>query len=66
MMDGSMTKEEVLEMLDDMERTVIQSSGFIAGFVTEGFVLSMIRRKKAEVEGMAGRDGRREDADAGL
>lgn len=26
MMDGSMTKEEVLEMLDDMERTVMLHS----------------------------------------
>lgn len=45
-----MTKKEVLEMLDDMEERVLRSNGFIAGFVTQGFILKLIDRKRAEVE----------------
>lgn len=45
-----MTKKEVLEMLDDMEGRILHSNGFIAGFVTQGFILELIDRKRAEVE----------------
>lgn len=45
-----MTKKEVLEMLDDMEERILRSNGFIAGFVTQGFILKLIDRKRAEVE----------------
>ena len=38
-----MTKKEVLEMLDDMEERVLRSNGFIAGFVTQGFILNVCR-----------------------
>ena len=44
-----MTKMEVMEMLDEMEEETTRSVGFIAGFVTETFVIHMIRRKKAQV-----------------
>lgn len=44
-----MTKMEVLGMLDDMEEETLRSNGLIAGFVTETFVIHMIRRKKAQV-----------------
>ena len=44
-----MTKKEVLEMLDDMEGRILRSNGFIAGFVTQGFILELIDRKRAEV-----------------
>ena len=47
---GIMTKKEVLEMLDDMEERVLRSNGFIAGFVTQGFILKLIDEKKSEVE----------------
>ncbi len=42
-----MTKKEVLEMLDGR---ILHSNGFIAGFVTQGFILELIDRKRAEVE----------------
>ena len=51
-----MTKMEVLGMLDDMEEETLRSNGLIAGFVTETFVINMIRRKKEEVG--AKEDGR--------
>ena len=49
-----MTKKEVLEMLDDMEERVLHSNGFIAGFVTQGFILKPIDEKKSEVEALEG------------
>lgn len=49
---GIMTKKEVLEMLDDMEERVLRSNGFIAGFVTEGFMLKLIDEKRSEVEAL--------------
>lgn len=47
-----MTKKEVLEMLDDMEDRVLGSNGFIAGFVTQGFILKLIDTKREEVEAL--------------
>lgn len=47
---GDMTKKEVLEMLDDMKDRVLHSNGFIAGFVTQGFILKLIDKKREEVE----------------
>lgn len=49
-----MTKKEVLEMLDDMEERVLHSNGFIAGFVTQGFILKLVDEKKTEVEALEG------------
>mgnify|MGYP007105520638 FL=1 len=49
-----MTKKEVLEMLDDIEERVLRSNGFIAGFVTQGFILKLIGEKRAEVEALEG------------
>lgn len=49
-----MTKKEVLEMLDDMEERILRSNGFIAGFVTQGFILKLIDEKKSEVEALEG------------
>lgn len=57
-----MTKMEVLGMLDDMEEETLRSNGFIAGFVTETFVINMIRRKKDEVG--AKEDGRGDSSPA--
>lgn len=51
---GIMTKKEVLEMLDDMKERVLRSNGFIAGFVTEGFILKLIDEKRSEVEALEG------------
>ena len=50
----SMTKKEVLAMLDDMKERVLRSNGFIAGFVTEGFILKLIDEKRSEVEALEG------------
>ena len=47
-----MTKKEVLEMLDDMEDRILCSNGFIAGFVTQGFILKLIDKKREEVEAL--------------
>ena len=47
-----MTKKEVLEMLDDMEEKVLCSNVFIAGFVTQGFILKLIDKKRTEVEAL--------------
>lgn len=58
-----MTKKEVLDMLDDMEKKILQSNGFIAGFVTESLILNMIRRKKAEVEDMDRKNGSSSDGE---
>ena len=49
-----MTKKEVLEMLEDMKERVLRSNGFIAGFVTQGFILKLIDEKKSEVEALEG------------
>ena len=57
-----MTKMEVMEMLDEMEEETTRSVGFIAGFVTETFVINMIRRKKDEVG--AKEDGRGDSSPA--
>lgn len=51
---GIMAKKEVLEMLDDMKERVLRSNGFIAGFVTEGFILKLIDEKRSEVEALEG------------
>ena len=45
-----MTKKEVLEMLEDMRETAINSVGFIAGFHTQSFVIHLIEKKIEEVE----------------
>ena len=45
-----MTKKEVLEMLNDMLEKAIHSKGFIAGFLTQSFVIHMIEKKIDEVE----------------
>ena len=45
---ADMTKKEVLEMLDDMKNRVLRSNGF----VTQGFILKLIDKKREEVEAL--------------
>ena len=45
-----MTKKKVLEMLNDMLEKAINSNGFIAGFLTQSFVIHIIEKKIEEVE----------------
>lgn len=52
-----MKKEEVLGILNDMLEKTLNSTGFIAGFVTQGFVVHMIEKKIEEVEALEEDDG---------